>query len=287
VGLRGIANVSVALDNVAVVRAPSIVARRDGRRADGDRQRREHAHAPPGPRSGGRQQWRAEIDAAWKKAGWNIYAPLPQTSDETVVWKKFIPEWEAWRRDHQEFIRLLDELSRTGALTDTTQEALTANPLFARLTTQGFDVDEKTFLSSQDLLEQLIEINAKNAKDDLAQGEAVAASSRRLAIVGVATGIILAILIGIFLARSISAPLVETIRVLEDVAHGDLQPKQLVTGRGDEIGQMARALHATVESLRKMIADLKSSAGMVASSADEISASAVQITKGAEAAVRD
>ena len=40
-----------------------------------------------------------EREAAWAKAnaGWKKYEPLPQTPEESVLWKQFVGEWEAWK----------------------------------------------------------------------------------------------------------------------------------------------------------------------------------------------
>ncbi len=49
---------------------------------------------------------RAEYEAAWK-----IYEPLPQTVEEAATWKEFVPAWEQWRKDNNEFFKLNDELN--------------------------------------------------------------------------------------------------------------------------------------------------------------------------------
>lgn len=49
------------------------------------------------------------LDAAWKRVGegWGIYEQLPQSPDEAVVWKKLVPEWEEWKKSHQEVVSLV------------------------------------------------------------------------------------------------------------------------------------------------------------------------------------
>ena len=43
---------------------------------------------------------------------WKIYEPLPQTAQEAVLWNKFIPAWEAWRHENNEFIKQIQELDK-------------------------------------------------------------------------------------------------------------------------------------------------------------------------------
>ena len=40
---------------------------------------------------------------------WAIYEPLPQTDEEAATWEKFVPAWEAWKKDHEEYVRLSKE----------------------------------------------------------------------------------------------------------------------------------------------------------------------------------
>jgi methyl-accepting chemotaxis protein len=47
-------------------------------------------------------------------AGWNVYEPLPQTVEEAATWKEFVPAWNAWTKDNDEFFRLNRELEALG-----------------------------------------------------------------------------------------------------------------------------------------------------------------------------
>ncbi len=42
-----------------------------------------------------------ECEAAWK-----IYEPLPQTTEEAALWKEFVPAWEQWQKDNDEFFKI-------------------------------------------------------------------------------------------------------------------------------------------------------------------------------------
>jgi len=43
---------------------------------------------------------------------WKIYEPLPQTPEESVLWNKFVPAWEDWRHENNEFIKKIQELDK-------------------------------------------------------------------------------------------------------------------------------------------------------------------------------
>jgi len=49
---------------------------------------------------------RKQYEEAWK-----TYEPLPQTAEEAELWKQFVPAWQQWRTDNNEFFRLEQEIS--------------------------------------------------------------------------------------------------------------------------------------------------------------------------------
>jgi methyl-accepting chemotaxis protein len=49
---------------------------------------------------------REDYERAWK-----VYEPLPQTADETEVWKQFVPSWEEWRKNNNVFFQQMEQLN--------------------------------------------------------------------------------------------------------------------------------------------------------------------------------
>ena len=47
----------------------------------------------------------------WKRIedAWAVYEPLPQTDEEAAIWTEFVPAWNAWKKDHEEYVRLSKE----------------------------------------------------------------------------------------------------------------------------------------------------------------------------------
>ncbi len=39
-------------------------------------------------------------------AAWKIYEPIPQTAEEAKLWNEFVPAWQQWRNDNDEFLRI-------------------------------------------------------------------------------------------------------------------------------------------------------------------------------------
>jgi methyl-accepting chemotaxis protein len=48
------------------------------------------------------------------EAAWKVYEPLPQTPEEAVVWKAFVPAWAAWRAENNKFMELMKQWEDLG-----------------------------------------------------------------------------------------------------------------------------------------------------------------------------
>jgi methyl-accepting chemotaxis protein len=48
------------------------------------------------------------------EAGWKLYEPLPQTPEEAVLWKQFVPAWQEWKNDNDEFFALMKQYDALG-----------------------------------------------------------------------------------------------------------------------------------------------------------------------------
>ncbi len=57
----------------------------------------------------------AGMETAKKRAdeAWKIYEPLLQSTEEAAIWKEFISAWQRWWKDHEEFVRMADEMFST------------------------------------------------------------------------------------------------------------------------------------------------------------------------------
>jgi methyl-accepting chemotaxis protein len=93
--------------------------------------------------------------------------------------------------------------------------------------------------------------------------------------------LVLVFVLGGWLARMITKPLVDVHRVLERIADGDLTQHAEVTSR-DEIGRMATALATAQDMLRHTIDTVTGSSTALAGSAEELSAVSAQVSAGAE-----
>ncbi|UCZ57151.1 methyl-accepting chemotaxis protein [Desulfurispirillum indicum] len=96
-------------------------------------------------------------------------------------------------------------------------------------------------------------------------------------------GIIVAMLLGVFLAISITrmfvGPLHLSMAFAREIAAGNLDTS-LPLNQRDEIGQLAQALNEMITNLRDMILNIRRSADGVASASEELSSSSTQMSAG-------
>ncbi|MFO1327480.1 MAG: methyl-accepting chemotaxis protein [Rubrivivax sp.] len=84
-------------------------------------------------------------------------------------------------------------------------------------------------------------------------------------------GVLLAVVGGVWATRSITRPMAEVVRSLEAVAAGDLTT-QVRVDRGDELGQLQKALSHTVESLRRVVDEVRTGVDSVNTASSQIAA---------------
>jgi len=112
------------------------------------------------------------------------------------------------------------------------------------------------------------------------QSDADYVSARDLGIgVGFAA-ILIAILIGFFLTRSIVRPLNEAVGVAEQVADGDLS-MQVVSRTRDETGRLMAAMGTMVERLSQTIGEVRSAADNLSSASEQVSATSQSLSQAA------
>jgi methyl-accepting chemotaxis protein len=93
--------------------------------------------------------------------------------------------------------------------------------------------------------------------------------------------IVIAVTLGLFIAKLIATPLRQTVEVLESVAGGDLT-QSLDLPTKDEVGQMAKALNAATDGMRGALTEVRGATDGMSSSSQELAASAEELSSGAQ-----
>ncbi len=104
-----------------------------------------------------RQEKYEAFSNAWKRIqeAWRVFEPLPQTPEETEVWRRFEPAWEKWQKDHETYVELSKEY-------DSTVEARRkGDDLYGRMADQALVKNAVSFGKAEALLIQIVEIYRK------------------------------------------------------------------------------------------------------------------------------
>ena len=193
----------------------------------------------------------------------NIYEPLILSEQERQIYTQFLSE-----RDRYVVLnKQLFEASRSGDK-DKAKELLGAESL-------------KLYNTSSATLQKLIKYNSDAAK---AETQAAAAAYKRaitLLVTGAVIAVLIAVMAGLWLVRSIRAPLQQAVQAADRVANGDLSGVIHVE-RQDETGQLLNALERMQGSLVQTVRTVRQNAEGVASASSQIASGNADLSSRTE-----
>jgi methyl-accepting chemotaxis protein len=132
---------------------------------------------------------------------------------------------------------------------------------------------------ADEALGALTEFKVKQAKEKEVQNGATASSAERTMVGLVAAAMVLAILLGIFIARSISTPLRAGVNFAQAIAAGDLD-RTVTASSQDEVGELAKALNSMAQKLREVVGEVRSGAEALTSASTEVAATSQNLSQG-------
>ena len=128
--------------------------------------------------------------------------------------------------------------------------------------------------------EKIAEIGTKGAAQETATLGDKISSDRVVMMTGSIIVIVIAILIGLWLARMISQRLTRLQQRADAIADGDLSQAVPVLN-SDEIGQLAAALEQMRQNLQQSMSEIHMAADQVAAGARNVSDASVSLSQGA------
>ena len=138
---------------------------------------------------------------------------------------------------------------------------------------------------AQEGTDELVRLKVDIAKTTAQENARIAARAVTLTIVALAVGLIVAIGLALLATRSVTAPLKDSVTMLEAISKGDLSHEvpEAMQSRRDEAGDLARAMQRMTQSLRKLVEDISGGVRTLASSSTELSAISGQTAEGVKA----
>jgi methyl-accepting chemotaxis protein len=163
-------------------------------------------------------------------------AKLPKKGNSSELYKKEVmPEND---KVFVSFGRLRDEIAKAAELQD-------------RMTRLCMVEAEEKAKPAFEHLEQIIELNDHAAAKAEGEADAQAASSRWIILSGMLLGTLLALALGVVIARMITVPVAKGVAFANGLAKGDLD-QTLDIRQKDEIGVLADALRQVAEAEREV-----------------------------------
>jgi methyl-accepting chemotaxis protein len=184
---------------------------------------------------------------------------LPQTEEEKKLWAKFGPALNEWMKDHQAYVKMVEEYN---GCVEAEKKGAAA---YAKMVHQGLVVNGVTFVAAESLMNDLVKINneAAYAASKLADSNSTTAKTTTVA--GMAVGFALALAFGIILALSISRALN---RIIEGLASGSAQVASASGQVSSASQQLAEGASEQASSLEETSSSLEEMASMTRQNAD-------------------
>ena len=198
-----------------------------------------------------------------------VYSALPRDKEEEALWQKLQQSLDAFWKSHQAFV----DLAKAGGAARTADQD-------AQLNDQAATEDSQR-IALGGILDQIIALENSRAASAVSAAESTSAWIRLIALIGLVAGPVLALLLGVALALSITRPVARSVAFAERISSGDLT-QHLDLERHDEIGTLGKALNNMSARLAEMVGRVKENAENLAASSQQIYGSAQTLAEGAQ-----
>lgn len=224
---------------------------------------------------------KSQIDFLNAKA---VYEPLPQTDNESVIWKDFLVTMEDWEEDYEVFLKLSRDYD------DALAGGEDHDQIFAEIRKQFLN---ETLISYDAMYRNLVELVTLN--ENIAHKEIAAANSQNallsnISIIALFLGVSAAVLLGFFITRSINSSLGEIILSLAggsaQVDSASQQLSESSQSMAESASEQAASLQETSSSLEQMSAQTKQSAENASMAEKAMKSAQPLVDKGMQAMVR-
>jgi methyl-accepting chemotaxis protein len=277
-GYRGIARVGDAVNEIGVVRLPSIqglLAMNEGQTAvaaaslyvgtwSHDYQAQDKFAEAIEMR---KIAW-ANIDHGWKR-----YEPLPQTPEETLLWKQLTTEWAEWKAADDKLGAIIGKLAAN-------KDEQTQNALFGEFY-QVYNPSRALFRKAEATLVKIEKLNEGISDASVKDGMAAVSSAEWAMVTAAVIAAIVAAGCAAYITGAITNPINEAVRVAQTVASGDLTSR-IEVATSEETGQLLGALKEMNDSLIRIVGQVRSGTDTIATASEEIASGNLDLSQRTE-----
>ncbi len=211
---------------------------------------------------------------AYKKAV-SVYEAIPRTAAEESLYQEFkakLGELKALNGKIEGWVLEASKLPQ-----DDTQRANLYKQVYTLTMGDANELNKQV----EKTLDNLGSANREGATQASQAADKAMAAANTLVIVVTLIGFIIAVILGLYLSKSITVPMSKSVGVMGSMADGDLT-NRLKMDRGDEVGIMAKAMDAFSDKLSGIIGQIRGSAEQLMAATEEVSSASQQIADGAQ-----
>ncbi|AAK80708.1 methyl-accepting chemotaxis protein [Clostridium acetobutylicum] len=184
------------------------------------------------------------------------------TDEDRTLFYQFLDNLAKWRQSREKVIAY----AKAGDYMSASVEFKTHTTPYRNAALQKLDAD--------------IKYNAKVAKNDYSSSKVQYKSAVNISTIFVIISTLVAVIMGVVLARHISKPLLGMKELSERLAEFDFS-KELVYDSKDEFGQSTKALNKAQENVKELIKVIMSNAQELSASSEELSATSQELASKA------
>jgi Methyl-accepting chemotaxis protein len=134
--------------------------------------------------------------------------------------------------------------------------------------------------NEQAAIDKLVDLKVSGAKDKSSSNNSMTNNAILLMGLAIAAGMIIAVLLGLFISRSIGGPIRKVANAAELIAEGDLNIDLDINSK-DELGNLANSFRRMAENLNEVMQNISMSSEQVAAGAKQVSDSSMSLSQGA------
>ncbi|ELX08279.1 methyl-accepting chemotaxis protein I [Janthinobacterium sp. HH01] len=277
-GYRGIVKVGGAVEEIGVVRLPSIqglLAMSEGQTAVAS----ATLYTAVYENNYQSQDKFAEAQELRKKAwanidrGWKRYEPLPQTAEEAVMWKQFTGEWAAWKTVDDKLGAII------GALAGNKDEQKQKD-LFVDFYVQ-YQLSRPLFQKAETTLMKIEKLNEDISNTSVEEGTAAVKSAEWAMVIAAVLSALVAVGCAAYITAAITTPINEAVQVAQTVASGDLTSR-IEVKTTEETGQLLQALKDMNGSLIRIVGQVRSGTETIATASSQIATGNLDLSSRTE-----
>lgn len=184
------------------------------------------------------------------KKNYELYKAMNKAGDEETKWKELSTAYEEWIVLASKFMQINSEMdaliSQGVSMSDPKAKSVENRMLDAYL------LERVPFLKLSNASNDIIELNWKQTSEIGEEMKATTNSALVWIIIITISAFVLAISLGLYIAKYISRPLDEATAVVAEICQGDLRPRMTFDSK-DEFGDFSRQINKFAEALKGFV----------------------------------